>query len=353
MQDLWEYLKETSKPILIYGTGNGADKILDLFNEKGILVSDIFTSNDFFREKDFRGFHLKPYSMIEKEYDDAIVVLAFAIFRDDMMSVIKEMNKRYEVISPCVSVFGTDYFSKDKLSTYKNEIREIYSMLADEKSRQVFEDLLKYRISGRLEPLLNAETDRLEVFENIIKLSDKERYLDLGAYRGDTIEEFLSLTNSSFEEIAAFEPDSKNYKKLSEYLETLDDEISKKIKIFNYASYSKKQKLTFQGGGGRNSAIGDGKLTVNATDIDSMIMDERFSAPTLVKMDVEGAEHETIEGMKNLIANKAPMLMVSAYHRVTDLFTLPLLVKSINPDYRVFLRHHTYVPDWETNYYFV
>ena len=35
MTDLWDYLKETDKPIALYGTGNGADKIIAKLEEDG------------------------------------------------------------------------------------------------------------------------------------------------------------------------------------------------------------------------------------------------------------------------------------------------------------------------------
>ncbi len=348
--DVWTYLQKADKPILMYGTGNGADKILDVFEKYDINVAEIFTSDDFFRPKDFRGYTLKSYSDITKAYPEGIVVLAFAIFREDMFTRIKEISKQYEVLAPEVPVFGTDYFSKETLQEYAEQINEVNSMLADDKSKQVFADILNYRLTGKIVPLIAAETDREEVFENIIKLGDNETYLDLGAYRGDTIEEFLTQTNGKCTGIMALEPDAKNYKKLSEYVDTL--EVKDKISLFNMASWDSGKVMTFDGGGGRNSAIGEGKFTVHATDIDSLLKSlDVEMIPTYVKMDVEGAEHETINGMKELLSKHKPKLIVSAYHRTGDVFTLPGLIKSINPEYRIYLRHHPYVPDWETNYY--
>ena len=70
-------------------------------------------------------------------------------------------------------------------------------------------------------------------------------------------------------------------------------------------------------------------------------------------MDVEGAEYETLSGMRNTIAKYKPKLAVSAYHRVGDIFTLPLYISQLNPDYKIYIRHHKYLPSWETNIYAV
>ena len=74
---------------------------------------------------------------------------------------------------------------------------------------------------------------------------------------------------------------------------------------------------------------------------------------TLLKMDVEGAEREALWGASRSIARYAPKLMISLYHRNEDIFELPLLVKRINPRYRLFIRHLPYIPAWETNLYAV
>ena len=34
----WEFLKETSLPIAVYGTGNGADAVLDIFEKLNIKI---------------------------------------------------------------------------------------------------------------------------------------------------------------------------------------------------------------------------------------------------------------------------------------------------------------------------
>lgn len=344
-KDVWTYLKETDRPIVLYGTGNGADKIFSVFDKYGITVSDMFMSDDFYREDViFHGFKLKRFAEILELYENPIIVLAFAAFRRDLLGKIKGIAKKYEVLAPEVPVFGDDYFSIETIEKYSKEIEKTYSLLADDLSRKVFKNSLEYRISGKIDYLFSCETERDEVFENIIKLSDSEVYVDLGAYRGDTVEEFLLMTHGKYEHIYALEPDIKNYNKLIENMGTLSN-----AEFINKASFSDKRVVRFEGGGGRNSNIADdGELFVHTTDVDSVLSGR---AATYIKMDVEGAEAETLEGLKNTLANCKPKLAVSAYHRTADLFTLPILISSLNPDYKIYLRHHPYIPDWETNIY--
>ena len=48
-KDLWEHLTSTKKSIVMYGMGNGADKILAACEKYGIKVLDFFASDGFVR----------------------------------------------------------------------------------------------------------------------------------------------------------------------------------------------------------------------------------------------------------------------------------------------------------------
>ena len=72
---------------------------------------------------------------------------------------------------------------------------------------------------------------------------------------------------------------------------------------------------------------------------------------TMLKLDVEGAEREALRGAAQTIARWQPRLNVACYHRNEDLFGLPLLVHTLTPAYRLYLRHHPYVPAWDVNLY--
>ena len=74
---------------------------------------------------------------------------------------------------------------------------------------------------------------------------------------------------------------------------------------------------------------------------------------TMLKMDVEGAERQAIAGAVQTIRRYRPKLNIAAYHTSDDFFALPLLLHELCPEYRFYLRHHPYVPAWDTNLYAV
>ena len=115
--------------------------------------------------------------------------------------------------------------------------------------------------------------------------------------------------------------------------------------------------LLFGGKAGRNSALTPVMNEVSHDKRTVMIPVESVDhvlngAPcTLLKLDVEGAERMALEGARHTIEKYQPRISLSAYHRSEDLYELPLLLRDMCADVRLGMRHHPYVPAWETNFY--
>lgn len=237
----------------------------------------------------------------------------------------------------------------DGLFTYKyclenaGKLEAVYNMLADEASRKTFSDVINFKISGKIKYLNDCISPREEVYEKLLPLSDHEVFADLGAYNGDTAEEFIAACGGKYKHIYAFEPNPRNFRKLSKALPE-----SKSITLFNAAAGSRGGYTEISAGEGRMSRTGLNGKTVR---VPVLAADEAVAERvTVLKIDVEGAEREAILGAKGHIASGAKLLC-SLYHRNEDMFELPLLLKSIAPDLELYIRHHLYIPAWETNLY--
>ena len=78
MRDVWDILAAESRPIVVYGMGNGAEKLIRRFDRYGIKISDFFASDGFVRGHSFAGFRVKSFSEIKETYSDFVIVLSFA-----------------------------------------------------------------------------------------------------------------------------------------------------------------------------------------------------------------------------------------------------------------------------------
>ena len=57
-------------------------------------------------------------------------------------------------------------------------------------------------------------------------------------------------------------------------------------------------------------------------------------------MDIEGAELDALIGARRTLVRDRPILAIAAYHRASDLWTIPRLIKSIVPEYDLHLRRY-------------
>ena len=141
--DMWTELKNESRPIVVYGMGNGADKLFDRLSVYGITVSDVFASDGFVRGHSFRGYRVKSFSEIKADYQDFVILLSFASNRKDVIDMLAEIDASYDMYVPDMPVAGVEeYFDKDFYNKNYSEIISAYDSLADEESRCIFSSVI-------------------------------------------------------------------------------------------------------------------------------------------------------------------------------------------------------------------
>ncbi|MEA4919639.1 MAG: FkbM family methyltransferase [Clostridiaceae bacterium] len=341
---IWQKLKSASLPIVIYGMGNGCDKVLKACKTHHISVSGIFASDDFVRAQRFHDFTVKTYNELLSELGDFIIIIAFSAFSPALLERIKSLCLRHEVYAPDFSVFSDEYPTPSFMDENNLAISRAYSLLSDDRSRQIFSILMKYKLTGKASLLFLCHDDAEAPFSSFMKLTENERYMDLGAYKGDTIDSFLRMTKGSFNVIHAFEPDPKNYAGLKKYSEELE---YKNVFIHECAVSDHSGKTCFQGLGGRASHMSSEGYPVSCLRLDDM----PELNPTFIKMDVEGAEAKALLGATQTIARYRPKMQISLYHNIGDFFSLPLLINDIYGGYKYRIRMNPYIPAWDVMLY--
>lgn len=221
------------------------------------------------------------------------------------------------------------------------KVAAAYDLFGDTISKTTFLAILRRYLlsSDAMIPYLEPEE---QYFTPLYRHLENEVFIDCGGFTGDTLEQYLKLKNGEdFKEYILFEPDTDNFIKLQRFIETLPQK--EKVAAHQLGVSSENRTLSFSGGEGSNSYIGqDG-----GDEISCVAMDEFLASkgPTFIKMDLQGHEAFALYGAKRIIHNLSPVLAISVYHFVQDLWELPLLMRKFNPGYRFYLR--AYRPEEE------
>ena len=172
-----------------------------------------------------------------------------------------------------------------------------------------------------------------EYFDEKVILADDEMFIDCGGFDGDSAMRFIERCHGHYRGIVIFEP---------EFCKKA--EIEKKLGKNHYelrqlGVWSKKEKLYFDAVGTCSSHISEkeGDYVIETAALDEIIFDRR---PTYIKMDIEGAEQEALKGCRKIIQTYKPKLAICIYHKPEDLYEIPIMIKEINPEYKLYVRQY-------------
>jgi FkbM family methyltransferase len=214
---------------------------------------------------------------------------------------------------------------------------EVRSFLADAKSREVF-DAIAGRVldpSAGIDVMLKTNEANQYFPPGVMELSPDERFVDVGAFDGDTIRDFVARSGGRFEKIFAFELDSANFERLQANVAKTPGR--ERIELFNFGAWDEERDMNYSVGLSQ-STLGSGQALGHLVTLDKALAGQRVS---FVKMDIEGAEPNALRGAAGIIRAQRPKLAICVYHDFRHLWEIPLYVKSLNPGYKLYLRHHT------------
>ena len=233
-----------------------------------------------------------------------------------------------------------------------SEIPSAFELLADEKSRCEFLTQLRWRCLMDYSCLPGHDSPRDMYFPaDLFRLTDEEVLVDCGAFDGDSMQTFLERTADRFRRIFVVEPDPANLAALAARVSAYPAEIAARITTLPYALGSENGVVRFRADGDVGSKVAaGGTVELPCRTLDTLFADRH--APTLIKMDIEGAETAAIPGAAEVIARCRPILAVCAYHRCDHLWIIPKLIARVYPGAKIILRRYA-EECWETVYYAV
>ena len=334
------------RPLLLYGTGDGADKTLAYLAALGVKPSGVFVSPDFARGQTFRDYPVLSVDEALAKWANPLILLCFATRDPAVIAGIEALARRVDLLIPDFPVAGDAIFDRAFARAHRDKIEGAYRLFTDARSREVYSSLLSYKLSGELAPLLASGKESYDPFA-LLPTDRFRRVLDGGAYDGDTARVLLDAA-PGVTEIVCAEPDERNYRHLLAYrdLETRAAITPRRVALSDAPGAA-----TLFASGNRNSSLFRPSHEAKREEIEVATVDGLLggTAVDYIKLDVEGAEAAALRGARATLARFRPALLVSAYHRSEDLFALPLLLAELCPDYRFYLRRRRSLPAWDVD----
>ena len=211
---------------------------------------------------------------------------------------------------------------------------QAYDCLEDESSKRCFLDTAAFRMGMQM-PYGSFRHSENQYFNPLTLDALKGapiRYVDAGAFNGDTYLELCALADVGSAYL--FEPDAANYAQLlkntartGRHVQCLPMGLSDTYRI-----------LSFNAGQGEGASIAaNGTSHIAVASLDELLQGHSVD---FIKMDVEGAELQVLNGARGLIERVRPVLALSLYHCPKDLWELPLALKTMCDGYCFYIRQH-------------
>ncbi|MBL0707873.1 MAG: FkbM family methyltransferase [Sulfurimonas sp.] len=220
---------------------------------------------------------------------------------------------------------------KDDFLDHRDRYEAVYHLLEDEKSKEVFTKVINFKISFDLNFMkgFTNNHDGQYFDKEIVPYIKNIDFLDGGAYVGDTIPQIIK-NFPDFNSIYAIEPNNLHINIAKREFGDV-----KNIEFINCGLGVKKQKASSGKVLGQNNCEHDYK----AQEIDAIdnIIKEKVD---FIKLDIEGAEQDALNGASKTIKKYKPILAVCIYHKAQDWYKIPEIVLCIDGEYKIYLRHY-------------
>ena len=286
-KDIYNKLKTSSQKKVIFGAGSVGKRIARIFDD---IKFECFVDNKCVGGgQNYNQYSIIDINKLKEQYREALIIIATNRYH----SAIKQQLLGEGFNEANIINIGEEYEKLNHLQYF---------------------DL----------PQLESAKKKREIF------------VDGGCFDGNSSIDFVNWLSKSGGEghIYAWEPDELNRRNCIQALE----EIHIDYQMIPKGLWSEYAEKNFKSSGGSSSIFEEGDINVVVDSIDNCI-DKPI---TFIKMDVEGAEYQALLGAKRVIKEYKPKLAICIYHKLEDIWELPWLIHTINPEYKFYLRHYSF-----------
>jgi FkbM family methyltransferase len=235
-----------------------------------------------------------------------------------------------EFYGPLAEQLGFRYWLSASPSDAAMRVKTLFS---DDQSKRVLEQAVAFR-RGEVGAMQGTLSPGSQYFipEVIRALPPAVRWVDAGAFDGDTLVDSMRYFKSSA--VTAFEPDPENLEKLHKRVAHLELPlwvlplgVSNRSGLVSFAASL----------GGASSLTLEGNTTIALARLDDVMPTQNID---FLKIDIEGADLDVLEGAAKIITRSQPVIAIAAYHTPEHLFEVPERLHALLPKHQLLLRSH-------------
>lgn len=329
-----EEMKNEQRAVYLYGAGFIADRITQLLKKHRIVDGYIVDKKYLPDEKAKRIKNGVPIIAVDELDRDCVLIDAIQLVNAPVtLPQSNHIKKIYRLdFSTC---FLHGVYEESMVLENIPKFMELYNKLQDAESRTSLMNFVSQKLTGSYSKPCSEHTQYFD--EDIFLPKENEIFVDCGAYNGDSLLDFFAFLKkhnvSAYKKCFAFEPDKENFEKLKKNVAAYPN-----IFAYQLGTYYRKDTLHFSDGNGTGSSIqSGGGVIIEADSIDNITNGEEVS---YIKMDIEGAELDSLKGAQETILKYRPKLAICVYHKTNDLLTIPNYILSLHNDYRLYIRNY-------------
>ncbi len=384
------YKKEAldKRPVVLFGAGALGMEMLYALKQHGVTPV-CFCDNDSTKHgKVINNIPVISFSELKQRHRNSLIVLGLTNNMEYVTNQLKShgfdlkkvFRKETDIDTDLLAMYSmvgsqslfVDYKNAsipnsilDKLLKMEMKIKQAHDAYYDTKSKELYimklavfasnmhfylfkEFMLLFSEPIHKFGMLNYEGTPEDYFyfnNDVLTLSPNEIYVDVGAFDGDTIETFVQACSNkgvNYRHIYGFEPDPVCFKRLEKNIVNYAN-----VSIHQIGLWSESKTLKFvpsveaiHDQAAKIIDDGAGSVEIKVSSLDDFLDGQEV---TFIKMDPSGdIINEVIVGATYTISEYKPKLALGIYHSLEEFVDIPITLKNLCPDYKLFLRHNTY-----------
>lgn len=334
--------------------GYATDKLYSLLEKNG------YTSKvKFFVDSNAQLYGLKrcgisvmdPCEILK--YPNAVIIIN-SLSMSAIMNTMEQMGIQNDIlIIPYYfyhGVLGEPYNNEkamDVMNDHATEIRNLFYMEDPETARYL--DIicsLRFKCEDDLytKEFYSGTGNNLSYFcDDAIAPRGNVTYIDVGAFKGESIEPIRRKYGNRLKYCMAFEPDVESMRDLKKYIS--DNELDSIVEALPYALGNEEKYIQFSKTGSTSKVSKSGDIQIIQKRFDDLT-NKKVIGNVMIKMDIEGAELDALQGMEKFIKVNKPYLAICLYHKESDIYEIPKFLKDICPEYRLYIRGGWHLECW-------